>query len=346
MRVGRFDLSRRVMIVAEIGNNHEGSVTLAEELIGLAAEAGVDAVKLQTFRTEEFVSRSDLARFEQLRSFELTEDQVERLKQIADGAGVCFISTPLDVPSAEFLERLVVAYKVASGDNTFLPLLERIAVTGLPVIVSTGLATLGEVACAKQAIERIWQARGIRQSLALLHCVSSYPTPHDEANLAAISTLRQLFQCTVGYSDHTLGIDAAVLSVAAGARIVEKHFTIANDHSSFRDHRLSADPRAMAELVRRIREVERMMGDGARVPRPCEEAAIPRLRRSVAARRPLPAGTVLSPDDLTWLRPAGGIAPGQEQLVLGRALAVPLEAGQPITLDCLAGQPARCVQRV
>ncbi len=341
MRIGNFDLDERVMIVAEIGNNHEGSVTLAEQLIGLAAEAGVDAVKFQTFQTEQYISRCDRRRFEQLKSFELTFDHFRRLSRAAAGAGVLFLSTPLDRTSAQFLNDLVAAYKVASGDNTFYPLLETIAATGRPVIVSTGLATLDEIASAKRTIESVWSERGIGQSLALLHCVSSYPTASHDANLRALGTLKETFQCTVGYSDHTLGIEAAVLSVAAGARIVEKHFTISKDYSDFRDHQLSADPPEMATLVGRIREAERMMGDGARVPRPCERDLIGQLRRRAVARRDLPTGAVLTQDDVIWLRPGGGRTPGSPRILFGRSLAVPVVAGRIITPDVLADEAVR-----
>lgn len=335
MRIGRLDLSRRVMIVAEIGNNHEGSFDLAAKLIDLAAGAGVDAVKFQTYRTEHYISRRDRRRFQQLKSFELTFGAFERLARVAADAGVLFLSTPYDLESARFLEDLVPAYKIASGDITFFPLLEAVAGTGKPLMISTGLAELDHIADAKATIERIWSQRGIRQELALLHCVSSYPTPAPEANLAAIGTLKAIFGDTVGYSDHTEGIEASVVSVAAGARIVEKHFTIAKDHSGFRDHRLSAEPGDVADLVGRIRAVEVLMGDGHKGPRPCEQSVEALVRRSIAASRDLSTGTVLSPHDLTWVRPAMGLAPGQEHRLVGRTLTVGVEAGGPVTPEML-----------
>jgi sialic acid synthase SpsE len=340
MRIGGLDLSERVMIVTEIGNNHEGSFDLAARLIDLAAEAGVNAVKFQTYRTEHYVSRRDRRRFQQLKSFELTFEVFERLSRVAADAGVLFLSTPFDLESARFLEDLVPAYKIASGDITFFPLLEVVAGTGKPLMISTGLAELDQIADAKATIERIWSRRGIRQELALLHCVSSYPTPASEANLAAISTLKAIFGDTVGYSDHTEGIEAAVLSVAAGARIVEKHFTIAKDHSDFRDHQLSAEPSEMAHLVGRIRAVEVLLGDGHKGPQPCEQSVEALLRRSIAASRDLPTGTVLSPRDLTWVRPATGLAPGQEHRVVGRTLTVGVEAGGPVTPEMLVEEAA------
>jgi sialic acid synthase SpsE len=340
MRIGNLDLDERVLIVAEIGNNHEGSFALAQELISLAAEAGADAVKFQTFRAEHYVTPADRSRFERLRSFELTIEQFERLSEMAAAAGVLFISTPFDLESARGLGRFADAIKIASGDNTFYPLLETAAATGKPLIVSTGLADLRQIDLARATIERAWSDRGVRQDLALLHCVSSYPVPVEQANLGAIGSLRAVFDCTVGYSDHTLGIDAATIAVAAGARIVEKHFTIAKDHSEFRDHQLSADPSDLKELVRRTRSIERMMGSGDPSPRPCERDMPLLVRRSIAAARDLPAGSVLSREVITWVRPGGGFAPGEEDLVLGRALAAPLAAGRAITPEVLVPETA------
>ena len=339
MKIGSMDLDdrlKRVMIVAEIGNNHEGSVGLAEELIGLAAEVGTDAVKFQTFRTERYVSPRDRRRFEQLRSFELGIGDMQRLAETARQAGMIFLSTPFDLDSARALEPLVEAYKVASGDNTFYPLLKTIAATGKPIILSTGLADLGDINQAKRTIERVWREQGVRGHLALMHCVSSYPVPIEQANLAAIETLKVAFGCTVGYSDHTLGIEAATYAVAAGARIVEKHFTIDRAHSDFRDHQLSADPEQMTRLVREIRQIERILGSGDPTLQPCERSLVEPLRRSLAAACDLAAGTVLGLDAITWLRPGdGAFTPGQEQQVIGRTLTAPLAAGEPITHEVL-----------
>ena len=344
MKIGSMDLEdrlKRVMIVAEIGNNHEGSVALAEELIGLAVEAGADAVKFQTFRAERYVSPRDRRRFEQLRSFELRIGDLQRLADAARQAGMIFLSTPFDLDSARALEPLVEAYKVASGDNTFYPLLKTIAATAKPIILSTGLADLGDINQAKRTIERVWREQGVRGELALMHCVSSYPVPIEQANLAAIETLKAAFGCTVGYSDHTLGIEAATYAVAAGARIVEKHFTIDRAHSDFRDHHLSADPEQMARLVRGIRQIERILGSGDPTPQPCERPLVGPLRRSLAAACDLAAGTVLGPDAITWLRPGdGAFTPGQEQQVIGRTLIAPLAAGEPFTHDVLMQETA------
>lgn len=336
MKIGPFDSDRRVLIIAEVGNNHEGSFAAAQDLVGRAAEAGAQAVKFQTFRTELFVSPVQAERFQRMKGFELSEDQFTRLSQQARRAGLAFISTPLDLPSADFLDGIVDAFKIASGDNTFYPLIETIAAKGKPTLLSTGLADMAQIDHARALIQRIWRDRGATASLALLHCVTAYPVPPAHANLAAIRTLAHAFDDTIGYSDHTIGTQACVLAVAAGARIVEKHFTLANDYSAFRDHQLSADPPALARMIREIREVEAMMGSGEKVPQPEEVESMTAIRRSIGTARALAAGTVIGPDDITWLRPGDGIPPGDERRVLGRRLAADLAPGALIRPEHLA----------
>ena len=330
MRIGNFDLDQHILVVAEIGNNHEGSISLAEELIGRAAEAGVGAVKFQTFRTEDYISPGDAERFCRLRSFELRYEQFERLSEVARQNGVIFFSTPFDLQSAEALNPFVPAFKISSGDNTFYPLLETIARFGKPIILSTGLANLARIRYAKALVERVWSESGVQQNLALLHCVSSYPVPFQEASLGAIRALGNEFHCTVGYSDHCTGINAAALSVALGARIVEKHFTLDKNYSSLRDHHLSADPGEMSELVQRINHFVSLIGAQEKHPQPCEMKIASSVRRSIAAKRDIAKGAVVSWNDITWTRPGGGLSPGNEQMVLGKALASPVRRGEMI----------------
>ncbi len=328
--------THRVLVVAEIGNNHEGDVALAEDLIGRAADAGADAVKFQTFRTEHYVSPRDAERFARLKGFELTGEQFARLAEKARAAGLLFVSTPFDLDSARLLGRIADAIKIASGDNTFYPLIEEVAATRKPLMVSTGLAGLDEIRFAARLIQRVWRDAGVDQELAVLHCVSAYPTPPEEANLGAVAALsRALPEVVIGYSDHTIGTDAAVLAVAAGARVIEKHFTIDTQYSDFRDHQLSADPATFKTMVARIRETESLMGDGVIGTAPCEAPAETALRRSIAAARDLPAGHVVVPDDITWVRPGGGFAPGQERRVLGRRLRAAVARGDQVGPEVL-----------
>lgn len=336
MKIAQHDLTQRVLIIAEIGNNHEGSVPLAEELIGRAALAGADAVKFQTIRPEALVDASQTERIAQLRRLCLPPEAFARLKAVADAAGVLFLSTPFDCDSVALLEPLVPAFKIASGDNDFFPLLEAVAATGKPVLLSTGMAGLPAVLAAQNCLERRWSQAGLAAELALLHCVSSYPTPPEQANLSAITALAQT-GLTVGYSDHTLGIEAAVLAVALGARIVEKHFTISKTHSAFRDHQLSATPEELTEMTRRIREAQAMLGAGNMEPLPCEQGTAAAARRSAFAACDLPAGAALGPEHVHWLRPAGGIGPAQAASLLGRRLSRPLARGERLEFTHFAG---------
>ncbi|RJQ83004.1 MAG: hypothetical protein C4519_07455 [Desulfobacteraceae bacterium] len=335
MRIGPIDTDRKVFIIAEIGNNHEGDGSVAEEMIGRAAESGADAVKFQTIVPERLVEPGQTERLKQLRRLCLAPEVFPKLKETADKAGVLFLSTPFDLHSAAFLAPLVPAWKIASADNDFLPLLDAVALTEKPVLLSTGLSDRSQVVRALGYLLGAWAARGHSGQLALMHCVSSYPTLPEQANLLAIRELSGLGK-TVGYSDHTLGIEAAVLSVALGARIVEKHFTLDKGFSDFRDHQLSADPREMTELVRRIRQTEQMLGSGKKQIMPCEQNVAAQARRSAVAAQDLPQGALLDGNRIEWLRPGGGIPPSQANALIGRRLLRPLRRGERIDENLLA----------
>lgn len=332
MKIGPWDLHQKVLLVAEIGNNHEGDFRVAGELIRKAAKAGADAVKFQTIIPEKLVSRREEKRLEQLKKFRLSYEEFEKLSRLAKEEGVLFLSTPFDIESARFLNRLVPAFKIASGDNNFYPLIRVIAETGKPILLSSGLADLTQVEKTKSFIEEIWKQKGIRQELAVLHCVASYPTERSEANLGAIRELQKL-KVTVGYSDHTLGIEAAVLSVALGARIIEKHFTLAKGYSDFHDHKISANPAEFQELARRVRETVEYLGTGIKRIQESEKKNVEKARRSIVTNHGLEKGRVLTREDLGWVRPAGGLAPGEEDKILGKTLRRSLEAGEPIRLS-------------
>ena len=333
--MNRFLTPGKVLVVAEIGNNHEGDFGLARELVRAAAECGVDAVKFQTFKTRYFVSQRDQARYERLCSFELSFERFEELQSLARSLGLLFVSTPMDLESAKFLENLVDFYKIASADNTFWPLIEALANSGKPIVLSTGLAGFDEVERSQSFIEERWRAVDSSARLAVLHCVSCYPVPIDQASLASIPFLREKLGGIVGYSDHTLGTDACFTAVALGARIIEKHFTIDKRHSDFRDHQLSADPREMKLLVDGVDRVVRMLGSSGKETQPCEAESKTLIRRSIVAAEDLPKGHRLTPDDLIWLRPGGGCPPGTEDQLLGRALNRPISFGDPIRLSDL-----------
>jgi N,N'-diacetyllegionaminate synthase len=330
MIVGGHDTARDVLVVAEIGNNHEGDAGRARALVHAAAASGAGAVKVQVFRTQHFVRPADLARYEQLAGFELPYDTFGELQQLAKSLGLLFIATPLDLPSAEFLANIVDCYKVASGDNDFYPLIARICATALPVLLSSGASDYDRIAASRRFVAEEWRRRGIRQDVGVLHCVSSYPAPPEQANLAAIGHLAERLGGTIGYSDHTLGIETAILSVAAGARIVEKHFTLDKQQSAFRDHQLSATPDEMMTLVREVARVSRIVGTAGKSLQPCERELAPKLRRSIVAAGDLPRGHRVRPEDLTWMRPADGLRPGDEPALVGRMLRRAVAHGEPI----------------
>jgi N,N'-diacetyllegionaminate synthase len=326
----------RVFIVAEIGNNHEGRFAVAEELVRQAAAAGADAVKFQTSNPDRFVSRADPTRLARLKSFQLSRDQLTSLAALAAREGVVFFSTPLDLDSARFLNGLQSVFKIASGDNNFFPLIAEIAGFGKPMIVSTGLADLPLLSQVERLVVARWGAPDRPPELAFLHCVAGYPVPPAEINLRAIRTLATAFpDRIIGYSDHALGIEAASFAVAAGARILEKHFTLDKAQSDFRDHLLSADPAEFRALVDRVRALEPMLGTGEKALQPCEGPLTVAARRSIAAARDVPAGTTLEVDDLMWVRPGTGLPPGEEARLIGRVTSRAILAGEIIDLSAV-----------
>jgi sialic acid synthase SpsE len=330
LRIGPFDTFERVLVVAEAGNNHEGDADRARALVRAAAGCEAHAIKFQTFRAAAFGRPSDRERYAQLSRFELSPATFAELAALARSEGLLFISTPLDMESVGVLEPLVDAFKVASGDNNFYPLIDRIARTGKPVLVSTGLSDLQQVRATVERLRSAWRRLGDNPGLGLMHCVSSYPAPPDEVNLAAIGVLERETGLTVGYSDHTLGIDACVAAVAAGARVVEKHFTLDRQTSTFRDHAMSADPAEMTQLVREVARMSTLVGRPEKVVRASERAGVVQYRRSIVAAADLPEGHQLCETDLTWLRPGGGLAPGEESRLIGRVLARRVARGDQI----------------
>jgi len=249
---------KKTFIIAEIGNNHEGSFNVACKLIKEAKKSGVDAVKFQTFKTEDFVSPHDKKRFKRLKKFELSYEDFEKLSVIAKRNKLKFISTPLDIKSAIFLNNIVDCFKIASGDNNYYDLIKIVLKFNKPTFISTGLLDFSEV---KSLIKFIKKNRFNFSKLSLFHCVSDYPVSNEEANLLSIKFFKERFPLTIGYSDHTIGKEASLLAVSLGAKIIEKHFTLNNNFSKFRDHKISLNPIDMKQLVSSIRKTELMMGN-------------------------------------------------------------------------------------
>ncbi len=336
MVINNVDVNNEVLIIAEIGNNHEGSYTLAEEMIGLVAETGAQAVKFQTIVPELFIASKDQKRIQQLKKYQLSYNQFEKLANYSKKEGLIFMSTPFDLDSVQFLNSIVPAFKIASSDNTFYPLIEKVALTEKPIILSTGLAGFNEINKSVNFINEIWKNNNIKGKLALLHCVSNYPTNRSDANLLSIEYLKNKFpNCTIGYSDHTLGVDAAITSVVLGARIIEKHFTINKNHSEFRDHQISADPQELKEIVERVKYTQELLGEKLLKITSDEQKISSALRRSIAAKTDIPKGHTITIDDIIWVRPACGFLVGEEDKVIGKKTKSNIVLGEIIELKHL-----------
>lgn len=335
MRIGSANTESRVALVAEVGNNHEGSIVLARDMIEAAFECGADAVKLQTFVPELYVSRSQTERLRLLERFRLADDAVRELLLQFGERGLTVFSTPFDVVSLDLVASAPIL-KISSGDINYVQLLDASARKRRSLILSTGASFLSEVAQAVEIVEEAWKEADFQGELALLHCVSAYPASSSSANLRAISTLQEAFPtATIGYSDHTVGIDVAATAVALGARIVEKHFTLDKGMSDFRDHMLSADPQEFRQLRDRIDVTIESLGDGVKQPQEIEFALRAEIRRSVTAARALRRGQLIRSEDLCIVRPGRGLAPESLEEILGRVLLQDVAEGEALDLDFL-----------
>lgn len=335
---------RPCFVIAEAGINHNGDLAMARRLIDVAAEAGADAVKFQTFKAELVISaeapkaayqlaNTDPAesQLEMARGWQLPYDDFLTLRDHCRARGIIFLSTPFDHDSLDFLAGAgVPAIKIASGEITNVPLLRHAGATGLPVILSTGMSYLSEVQAAVAELK----GAGCRD-LVVLHCVSNYPADPADANLRAMAAMAEALGLPVGYSDHTAGRAVALAAVALGACVLEKHFTLDTSLPG-PDHKASLDPAELAALVAGIRAVEAALGDGRKAPREAEADTRKVARRSLFLTRDLAAGEALEPNSLVALRPAGGIAPNELAQLAGRTTARALSAGQMLQWPDLA----------
>jgi sialic acid synthase SpsE len=316
------------LVIAEAGVNHDGDVRKAHALVAAAREAGADAVKFQTWITDELVvpgPQHDL-----LKPLELPASAFVELKTAAESAGLIFLSTPDEESSADLLERLgVPAFKIGSAEITNLPFLKHVASKHRPIILSTGTATLDEVRDAVHAITQTGNDR-----IVLLHCVSQYPANGDDINLRAIGTLRAAFGCPIGFSDHTMGREMTVAAVACGACVIEKHLTLDRSGPG-PDHAASLEPREFADLVAAVRRVERALGDGEKRPAASELAIRAVVRKVLVAARSLPRGHILSESDVLRRRAGAGLPPSALESVVGRRLIRAVAAWSPINFELL-----------
>ncbi len=322
-------------VIAEAGVNHNGNVGKALQMIDLALKAGADAIKFQTFRSDQVVTRNAPKAAYQLKSTDHKESQYDMLKKLELSAdshrdlfaycrkkGILFLSTPFSEESADLLDELgVQAFKIPSGEITNLPLLEHIARKGKLMIVSTGMSDLDDV---RRAIDTIGATRHCE--LLLLHCVSNYPTKPEDVNLRAMKTMEEEFQLPVGFSDHTLGYEIPLAAVAMGACVIEKHFTLSRDLSG-PDHKASLEPRELEAMISGIRKVEASLGTGKKQPARSEADTAHVARRSLVAACDLPAGTVIRREHIVCRRPGTGLPPARIQEVIGKKVARRVKEG-------------------
>lgn len=313
-----------VYIIAEAGVNHNGSFDLACKLVDAAKTAGVDCIKFQTFKSKNLVSRNaqkadyqktttgDGSQVDMLKKLELTHNEFLKLKEYCDQVGICFLSTPFDFDSIDFLDSIDMPFwKIPSGEITNYPYLVALAKTGKPVVMSTGMCDMMEI----EAAIKVLRENGTKE-IRLLHCNTEYPTPFEDVNLRAMQTMRDTFGLEVGYSDHTKGIEVPVAAVALGATVIEKHFTLDRNLEG-PDHKASLESDELSAMVSSIRHIEKALGSGNKTPSPSEKKNIAIARKSIVAKRAIKAGEIFTEENITVKRPGSGISPMRWMEVLG-----------------------------
>jgi N,N'-diacetyllegionaminate synthase len=321
-------MGNKTFIIAEAGVNHNGSVEIAKRMIEVAKECGADAIKFQTFKAEEVVSKyAPKAEYQKqttgeieshlqmLKKLELSFDDFIVLKEYCDKLGIMFLSTPFDFESIDFLNSLgLEIFKIPSGEITNLPYLEKIGKLRKKVILSTGIADLGEI---EDALDILTSCGTKKEDITILHCNTEYPTPYEDVNLLAMLTIKEAFKVKVGYSDHTPGIEVPIAAVALGASVIEKHFTLDRNMQG-PDHKSSLEPNELKAMVKAIRNVEKALGDGIKKPSPSEIKNKIIVRRSIVAKRNIKRGEIFNEENITVKRPATGISPMRWYEILGK----------------------------
>ena len=329
-----------VYIIAEAGVNHNGQLDLALKLCDAAKEAGVDAVKFQTWKTENIVTAQarqaayqtentgvEESQYDMLKKLELSYDHFRYIQDYCKKIGIDFLSTPDEEESLEFLVNLgLPLIKVGSGEVTNIPYLRKIGSQKKPVILSTGMSNLAQVATAYDTL-----LTAGAPSVALLHCTTNYPCPVDEVNLKAMCTLRDAFKCQIGYSDHTMGLEVPVAAVALGAEIIEKHFTLDRTMDG-PDHKASLEPAELKLMVQQIRNIEAALGDGIKRPNKSESENAKVVQKSILAKRPIKKGEVLTDDNLVAKRAGSGISSVYWDVIVGTKALQDYDIDEPIKL--------------
>ncbi|MGD9716498.1 MAG: N-acetylneuraminate synthase [Sulfuricurvum sp.] len=327
-------------IIAEAGVNHNGSLDLAKKLIDVAAEAGADAVKFQTFKAEKLVSKkaqkaeyqkqtTDAAesQYDMIKKLELDEPAHRELIRYCGEKKIRFLSTPFDHESIELLDALgMEIFKIPSGEITNLPYLRHIGGLGKEVILSTGMADLGEI---EDALDLLVSSGTPKEKITILHATTEYPCPMDEVNLRAMGTIASAFGVRTGYSDHTRGIEVPIAAVAMGASVIEKHFTLDRTMEG-PDHKASLEPDELCAMVAAIRNIEKALGDGIKKPSPSEAKNMAVARKSIVAARPIRAGEVFTSENIAIKRPGTGISPMRYDEIVGERAARDYEEDEPL----------------
>jgi len=329
-------------IIAEAGVNHNGNMDIAHQLIDAAVKIGADAVKFQSFVTNELITKNtpkakyqvnttgrDDGQYGMLKLLELTPKQQEELRDHCDKAGIIYLCTPYERTSVDILDRLnIVAYKVASTDTTNIPLLRYIASKNRPVLLSTGMSSLCEVELAVNTLKE----GGLENKIILLQCTAEYPSPLHEVNLRVIQTMEHAFHCPVGFSDHTPSIGASPWATVLGACVVEKHFTL-DRKTPGPDHQASLEPDEFLSLIQTIRDVELALGDGIKQPMPSELSNKKLMQKSLVITRDIKKGEIIKLDDLTCKRPATGLPPFWIDKIIGKLTSRDLCEGTIVELS-------------
>ena len=324
------NLDSDIIVIAEIGVNHEGDQKKAMELLRAAAKAGADAVKFQSYTPERYVSAIDQERLERVSRFMLDEQAHRALAEEAENIGVSFLSTPVSEDWLPLLIELGAAVKIASGDLTFERVIRGAAKSSKPIILSTGLGSLKEIDRAVEWVKSEIPDDQLANRLVLMHCVSAYPVPIEEANVLNIDFLRDRYGLTVGYSNHVIGSDAVLAAAARGARIFEIHFTDQKEDRVFRDHALSMDEKDLSNLVPQLKRIASSLGKIGNMRQPCERQNLASMRKGIIAARPIEKGAVLSLDDIMFARPEVGFSCLDVDKVVGQKIKESLAFGHPI----------------
>lgn len=317
---------KKTFIIAEAGVNHNGDFELAKRLIDVAVEAKADAVKFQTFISNKDISKyaqkadyqmettdSKESQLDMVKKLELPFEKFKKLKEYCESKGIMFLSTPFDLESIDFLNELNLnIFKIPSGEITNYPYLTKVGNLKKKVIMSTGMSSIEEI---EEAI-KILRDNGTKD-ITVLHCNTEYPTPMEDVNLNAMNTIKEKLIVEVGYSDHTLGIEVPIAAVAMGAKVIEKHFTL-DKNMDGPDHKASLEPDELKEMVKAIRNIERAIGNGVKIPSPSEMKNKEIARKSIVANRFIKKGEKFTEDNLTCKRPGYGLSPMKWKEVIGK----------------------------